>query len=561
MSEHISPPVSKNPPLVGGLLRLVAGLMETSWPGNFLAKRTLGDLGVPFLRAAPCDEPLPAVHPLLADTGLQRVGAQGAPAVPEGDFARLPVPTAADYVAAYAGGRTTPNDVAAQVFQAVQRLDAGPTPLRAIIAQNMTDLGAQAEASTARWKAGQPLGPLDGVPVAVKDELDQAGYPTTVGTQFMGQKAARADATVVARLRAAGALLIGKANMQEIGLGVFGLNPHHGPARNPWDLTRMTGGSSSGPAAAVAAGLCPIAVGADGGGSIRIPAALCGLVGLKATYGRVSEHGAAPLCWSVGHVGPLAASARDAALAYALMAGPDDHDGNTRWQPPVDLDRLGDAALDGLRVGVFRPWVEDADAVMVNGFDRALAALQGRGAKVVEVELPDLELCRVAHSVTITGEMVQSQTPFFAKHRKDYAAATRIFLALAERVTPSDYLKAQRLRVRIYAHFMRALAACDVIATPSTGCTAPLIPAGAAESGLSDLNLTLKIMGHSHPANLTGLPAISVPAGYDPRGLPIGVQFIGRPWAESTLLRLAATLEPLLERRRPPVFAALLGNI
>jgi Asp-tRNA(Asn)/Glu-tRNA(Gln) amidotransferase A subunit family amidase len=166
------------------------------------------------------------------------------------------------------------------------------------------------------------LGPLDGVPIAVKDELDQVPYATTAGTRFLGREPASSDATVVARLRSAGALLVGKTNMHEVGLGITGVNPHHGTSRNPYDPARITGGSSSGSAAAVAAGLCPIAVSADAGGSIRIPAALCGVVGLKPTFGRMSERGAAALCWSLAHIGVIGASSADVALvAMKALSG------------------------------------------------------------------------------------------------------------------------------------------------------------------------------------------------------------------------------------------------
>jgi Asp-tRNA(Asn)/Glu-tRNA(Gln) amidotransferase A subunit family amidase len=224
--------------------------------------------------------------------------------------------TVADFARAYRGGQLSPVDVARRLADACSSLDERDPAMQLLIAQDADDLMAQAEASAARFAAGEPLGVFDGVPVAVKDELDQVPYPTTVGTAFLGRESADEDATVAARFRAQGALLFGKTAMHEIGIGVTGLNPHHGTPRNPYDPGHFTGGSSSGPAAVVAAGLCPVAIGADGGGSIRTPAALCGISGLKATYGRISEHGAYPLCWSVGHVGPLAATVLDTALAY-----------------------------------------------------------------------------------------------------------------------------------------------------------------------------------------------------------------------------------------------------
>jgi Asp-tRNA(Asn)/Glu-tRNA(Gln) amidotransferase A subunit family amidase len=226
-------------------------------------------------------------------------------------------------------------------------------------------------------------------------------YPTTVGTRFLGGSPAREDATVVARLRAAGALLVGKTNMHEIGIGVTGLNPHSGATRNPHDPSHFSGGSSGGSAAAVAAGLCPVALGADGGGSIRIPSAFCGQVGLSPTYARVSSFGSAPLAWTVDHYGPIAGSALDAALAYAVLAGPDPRDPCTLRQPPVTLDTFDDVDLRGLILGVYRPWFEHASPAMVEGCSKLLKDLEQMGAEVREIEIPELDAARIAHLVTI----------------------------------------------------------------------------------------------------------------------------------------------------------------
>ncbi len=219
------------------------------------------------------------------------------------------------------------------MLTAIEASDATKPPLRTFIASNPDDVLRQAEAATHRIRNGQALSLLDGVPVAVKDEVDMVPCPTTVGTAFLGPRPAKQDSTVVARMRATGAVLLGKTNMHEIGIGVTGLNLHHGTPRNPYNPDHYTGGSSSGSAAAVAAGLCPVAISADGGGSIRIPSSFCGLVGLKPTFGRISEFGAAPLCWSLAHLGAIAATATDAALAYGVLAGPDPQDANSLHQP------------------------------------------------------------------------------------------------------------------------------------------------------------------------------------------------------------------------------------
>lgn len=557
----------KAPRVAGPMFRVVARLCESPLTGPLLGRKLLRDLGVGKLRASPPAETLPIGPPgLLA--GPERVVVDGPATAGAADplaaaaaLARppagFPLETAADFTAAYQAGTSDPLRVAEAILAAVAASEAHDPPLRLLIAQDAADLRAQAAAAADRWRKGAPLGPLDGVPVAVKDELDQRPYPTTVGTSFLRTPAAE-DAAVVARLRRAGALLLGKTNMHEIGLGVSGLNPHHGPARNPYDPGRMTGGSSSGPAAAVAAGLCPIAVGADGGGSIRIPAGLCGVVGLKGTFGRFSEHGAFPLCWSLAHVGPLAASVRDLALAYAVMAGPDEADPNTLAQPPLTLPAAAEGSLAGVRLGVYRPWFEHAEPGVVATCDALVDELRRAGATVVSIEIPELELLRIVHVVTIVSEMLSSLSRH-AEHRREHGPETRVNLALARFLTSNDYVSAQRHRVRLCAHFDRVLREVDAIVTPATGRAAPPIRPDAARTGESDLGLTMEIMRFAPPANVTGLPAVSLPAGYDPEGLPVGLQVMGRPWEEHVLLRIAAVAEQQVTRRSPRFHRRLLG--
>jgi Asp-tRNA(Asn)/Glu-tRNA(Gln) amidotransferase A subunit family amidase len=348
--------------------------------------------------------------------------------------------------------------------------------------------------------------------------------------------------------------LIGKANMHEIGIGVTGQNPHHGTTRNPYDPAHYTGGSSSGSATAVAAGLCPLAIGADGGGSIRIPAALCGMVGLKATFGRISEFGAAPLCWSVAHLGPIAASVADLALGYAVMAGPDPLEANSLLQPLPSLVGWDNADIHDLRIGVFWPWFRHAAAEVVAACEALLGRFEAMGAQVVEVTIPDLQAASAAHGVTIGGEMAHVMDRYHAEHHKQHGLDVRVNLDLARVFTTMDYVKAQRVRTRLIGHFKSAFERVDVIVTPSTGVAAPAIPAAALPDGDSDLTTLTEIMRFAIPANFTGLPAISFPAGYTPAGLPVGMQAIARPWDEVTLLRLALAAEGVVERQAPKAF-------
>ncbi|MEW5939902.1 MAG: amidase [Chloroflexota bacterium] len=466
--------------------------------------------------------------------------------------------SAGDYAAAYRNGSATPEEVAKRVLEAIESSNTANPPLRAMVNVKAEEVLRMAREATQRYKEGRALGPLDGVPVAVKEELDMTPYPTTVGTAFLGKSPAAEDATVVARVRAAGALLIGKANMHEIGIGVTGLNAHHGTTRNPYNPAHYTGGSSSGPATAVAAGLCPIAIGADGGGSIRIPSAFCGVVGIKPTFGRVSEFGAAPLCWSVAHVGPIAASVSDLALGYAAMAGPDPREANSLHQPLPTLRGWDNAEIKGLRIGVFWPWFRHASAEVVEACESLLKRFEGLGADLREIVIPDLEAARVAHVITIAGEMAQAMDTYHAEHHKQHGLDVRTNLTLARTFNGMDYVRAQRVRTRLMNHFQRAFESVDVIVTPSTGVAAPLIPPAALPAGDSDLTTLTEIMRFVTPANLTGLPAISFPAGYTPGGLPVGMQAIARAWDEATLFRLALAAEGLVERQEPRVWYRLM---
>ncbi len=542
---------SVNLPYMSGLpLRLLVHLLEGPLRG-LLTPRLFRDAGVTKLRSLNVED-VPTMYPVYKSN--DKSGSP--PRIPTADWPAAdsqtsPWPTVSDFADAYRSGRISPVEVAEKALAAIADSDQADPPLRAIIFTDREDVLRQAQACEERLKNGNPLSVLDGVPVAVKDELDMKPFPTRVGTQFLGTEPVSDDATVVARMRAAGALLIGKANMHEIGLGVTGMNPHNGPARNPYDPMHYTGGSSSGPAAAVAAGLCPIAIGADGGGSIRIPAAFCGVVGLKSTFGRVSEFGAAPLTWSMAHVGPLAGTATDAAIAWAAMAGPDPKDHMSQHQPAPTLDGWEIDNLEGIKIGVFWPWFRHATSEMTTACEHLLQRFEGLGATIHEIVLPELDAARVAHLVTIVSEMAQAQAHFYDKYHRQYGLDVRLSLALARQFTARDYVQSQRIRTRCMHHFGEALKQVHVIATPATGLSAPAIQKSALPDGDSDLTTLTEIMRFATPGNLTGLPAISFPAGYSDSGLPIGMQMMGRAWQEVLLLRFARLAEQFVSRREP----------
>ncbi len=549
------------PKLDGRILRLFASSLDNGALRGVLSGPLLKQGGVLSLRERRYDDP-PTFYPLAVEDAaalgdLAPVDLSALEATLAAWVNDQPFPSAADYARAYRDGQADPVAVAEAVLAAIADADDDPRPLRAFRATNRDDLLTQAQASAERHRAGRPLSLLDGVPVAVKDEVDQIPYGTTVGTSFLGKEPATEDATVVARLRAAGALLIGKTNMHEIGINPDGFNQHYGIIRNPYNLDCHAGGSSNGSAAAVAAGFCPIAIGADGGGSIRIPAALTGTVGLKATFGRVSEHGAAPLTWSMGHLGPIAATVGDAALAYACIAGPDPRDPHSLHQPPVSLEGWDNTDLRGVRLGIYRPWFEHAEADIVRDCEAAMGQLVERGATLHEVVIPELEEMRVAQAMTILAEMVANMA-LHVEHWSELSPPTRVNLALGKAMTAADYLQAQRVRTRAIDHFRRAFRQVDVILSPATAITAPTVPDGCENDGWSDLSAVTELMRFAMPGNLTGLPAIAFPVGYDARGLPTGMQAMARPWEEHLLLRVAFTAEQAISRRRPPVFYEML---
>jgi Asp-tRNA(Asn)/Glu-tRNA(Gln) amidotransferase A subunit family amidase len=537
----------KLPVLTGAGLKAFTAAVENPVSRVFLIDTLLENGGIPILRKLILNEE-PTFFPLVKpESGAHEKAGRFEPGAQPKDF---PYRTARDYTEAYKQGTLSPVEAAEKVLAAIEASEHEGTPLRTFIAIYRDDVIAQAKASAERYKNHKTLGLLDGVPVAIKDEIDMLPYPTTVGTRFLGKSPALEDSTVAARLRAAGALLVGKTNMHEIGINPNGCNANFGSIRNPYDTNCDTGGSSSGSAAAVAAGLVPIAIGADGGGSIRIPASMCGVVGLKPTFARISEKGAAPLCWSVAHLGPLAASVEDAALAYSIIAGPDEHEPNTLEQPEVTLTDWQKPGLKGVRLGIYKEWFEHASPEVVKAGYAMLEQYKKLGAQVIEIEIPELNEMRVAHAVTILAEMALCMRDH-AEHEKEHALAVRLSLVLGRLFTAMDYINAQRMRTRALAIFANVFKQVDVILTPGTALAAQPVPAGGYEVGWSDLGVDTEMMRFVFPGNLTGLPGITFPVGYDSRGLPIGMQAIGRHWEENLLLRVAYNAEQVVQRVTP----------
>lgn len=556
----------KAPKLRGLGLRLFTVLIESKWVRPLLMPGLIKSTGVAAFRrivsqSAPTNLPLVKPSEPLIRTSSQYDVAEAVAAVrDEEGSSGFQFSSITDYARSYRDQSVSPEEVGENIIAAIESSNLGDYPLRAIIKSEADDIRRQAAKSAERLAQDRPRSILEGVPVAIKDELDMPPYTTHVGTRFLGKEIAGEDATPVSRLRAAGALLVGKANMFEIGISPTGNNPIHGFTRNPYHPDHDAGGSSGGSGASVGSGIVPLAIGADGGGSIRIPAAHCGVVGLKPTFGRVSEFGAAPLCWSVAHVGPIGATALDAAIGYAICSGEDPKDAMSLGQPSVHLNDFHNRDLSGVTLGIYPQWFEDASPEIVQACRNTLQILEEAGAVVKEISVAGLEEARVGHAITILTEMATAMEPHYEAHRKDFGHATRINLALGRAFSSRDYVLAQQVRTESLREWDRVFSEVDAVVTPTTGCASPYLDPGTTSHGESDMSLLTELMRFVVCANFCGQPAVSFPAGYTGKGLPIGMQAIGRHWEEHLLLRLANVAGRRVARREPVSFYEILSR-
>jgi aspartyl-tRNA(Asn)/glutamyl-tRNA(Gln) amidotransferase subunit A len=423
---------------------------------------------------------------------------------------------------------------------AIARIERVEPVLHAFITVTSREARAAARAAEEEIGAGRYRGPLHGVPIGVKDLCETAGVRTTAGSSFLSRWIPDRDATVVRRLHDAGAVIVGKLNLHEFAFGATGINPHTGTARNPWDPDRLTGGSSSGSGAAVAAGTCFAALGSDTGGSIRMPASLCGIVGLKPTHGRVSLHGVVPLAPSLDTVGPMARCVRDVALVLQAIAG---HDPDDPWSVDVPVGDYAahlDAGVAGIRVGVPSAHAFDGCAPEVAAaVERAIATLVSLGARRVEVDGGALGVWWLASMNVVLAEAGDFHRERYAARAADFGEDVRGILTAALELPASQYVAAARLRdaLRRGEAEERLFTAADVVLMPATLVVAPRVADIAPGDPLGSLT------HNTAPFNLAGLPALSVPCGVTSAGLPVGLQIVGRHWDEATILRVAAAYE------------------
>ena len=426
-------------------------------------------------------------------------------------------------------GRLSPTDHINDVFG---RLDADP--FNTVVTLDRERAHAAAESLTRELADGRWRGPLHGVALGVKDLIDVAGLPTRCGSAVLADALpARTDAPVVASLRAAGAIVVAKLHTQEFAHGPTGDVAANGPAHNPHDPDRITGGSSSGSAAAVAAGYLPLALGSDTGGSVRIPAALCGVVGLKPSFGRLSTDGVFPLAESLDHVGLLAADARGAAIAWDVLdAGRD-----SGAVPPI--------GLQGVRLGVLTDdYWRPLDPAISAGFAATVAAAQKLGAELVELHTPMVEELAAAYPRIVGGESYATHARWLAERPDDYQPLIRERLLGFATQPAREYIEAQRTRRRLSIALQQLMSGVDALLVPTTRIRATPIGAESIHLQAADIPVRPALLALTLPFNMTGWPAVSIPAPAD--GLPAGVQIVGISLAERGVLELAARIEEQL---------------
>jgi aspartyl-tRNA(Asn)/glutamyl-tRNA(Gln) amidotransferase subunit A len=424
-------------------------------------------------------------------------------------------------------------------IETLQRIERLNPHLNALITVTQENALRRADALDAEFFRAVTRGPLWGIPIVHKDCLFTAGVRTTAGSRIFADFVPDRDATAVARLDHAGAVMLGKAGMHELAYGVTSNNPHYGAVRNPWDIDRIPGGSSGGSAAAVAAGLALVATGTDTGGSIRIPASFCGVVGLKPTYDRVDRRGVLPLAVTLDHVGPLARTVRDAAAAFGAMA-----------PPPVGPGPYGeigaDTSLVGVRIGIPKNYFFDrADAEVADAVRNAARVAETLGAQVTPVCLPDVEALNVVGRVVQLSE-ASAVLVQYLNRRADFGPDVLALIEQGRLIPATDYVNAQRSRSVLAGDFAQIWANVDCLIAPVTPVLPPRIGQMSVIVNGTPEDVRIACTRLARPLNVLGWPTLAMPCGFSRSGLPIGMQWIAAPWQEDLLFRVGAALEEAL---------------
>jgi aspartyl-tRNA(Asn)/glutamyl-tRNA(Gln) amidotransferase subunit A len=446
-------------------------------------------------------------------------------------------------------GELSPVELTKSCLERIEEVDDKINAFISVQADQALEVAKGAETQIG---AGYYLGPLHGIPVGLKDNVSVRGIATTAGSKVLEKNIAEEDATVAARLKQSGALLIGRLNMHEFAWGGTSDNPHYGPVRNPWNTERFPAGSSGGSGAAVAAREVPGALGSDTGGSIRLPSAINGVVGIRPTIGRVSNYNVIPLAWSMDTVGPITRTVADNALMFNALAGHDPKDEGTSRVSVDDYTARLDLGARGIRIGIvsdyffthLQPDVHDA-------VKAAIETLEAEGAQVEEVKIENIHGNISAQLTIESAEPSAYHQQWLRERPEDYGEDVRTLLELGELYLATHYIQAQRYRTLLRKEFLEAFNFVDVFICPTLPFTAT--PVGAMSVVIEndeEENMLSAIMQYTGVPSLTGLPSLAIPCGFDHEGLPVGMQIIGRPYEESTLYRVGHAYQQVTDWHR-----------
>ncbi len=439
-------------------------------------------------------------------------------------------------------GELSPVDLVELQLNKIEQLDEKLNAFVTVVPELAKKAAKEAETEI---RSGKYRGPLHGIPIGIKDIIDTKGIVTTIGSSIFKNNIPNQDATVVKRLIKAGAILIGKTNTHEFALGVTTNNLHYGSTKNPWDYERVPGGSSGGSAAATAANLCFAALGSDTGGSVRIPSAFCGIVGLKPTYGRVSLHGVFPLATSLDHVGPLTRTVEDAAILLQEMAGFDEDDPRSLQAPvPNYRDSLADASVEGLKIAVS----EDIDQIPVDSnikkaFRAIISKIEKLGGEIHEVKLPSAKTSEEVSSIILLAEAATQHAELLAKHSNQYGSNVINRFRAGQKIQTDAYIKAFRNREVITREFELLFQKVHFYVAPTVQILPPKIGQEIVMVDSTEVNVVLGCTQFTRLGNLTGMPAIAIPCGFSDNSLPLSIQFMAPKLGEPELIKLAYALE------------------
>lgn len=434
----------------------------------------------------------------------------------------------------------TPVDLADAVIRQAEKYNGQINAYISKTADNAREIAGKLEKEI---MDGHYRGPLHGIPLAIKDNFYVKGEVTTMGSQIQKDFLPNYTATIVSKMIGAGSIFTGKLNMHEYAYGGTTNNPHFGPTRNPWDLSKIPGGSSGGSAAALATNMTIASVGTDTAGSIRIPAAACGVVGLKPTFGKVSKYGVFPLSWSLDHVGPMTKTVKDAAILLETMTGFDEKDPTSIHTDEVAYSSLLNGDVTGLKIGVNKNYFfRNIDSEVEELVQKSIQTFEEMGASIIEVDIPELDHSEYIELITMASEATTIHHENLKNRLLDYGHDVRILLELGELIPAVDYLHAQQLRRYLNEAFTRVYENVDLLIAPTLPFTAPSIGVETTLINGCEADILENIIRLTGPANLTGLPAISLPCGLV-EGMPVGLQLIGPAYKEEIILNAAYAFE------------------